>query len=227
MRAPKQFKFNFKTHGGNRKGAGRKKCLKNELPHTMRPRVDAKTPCHSTVKLRPERPGLRTTKFCKSLLAAIRRAKRYGLFVQHFAIERNHLHLIVEAESNAALTKGMASLLASITWALRKIFRFYGALFVSRYHISKITTPTEMRNTLKYVLFNHEKHVRQPRFADVFSTIFVFDRIDELASVRSIAPPPWLSELRESVASARSWLQAVGWRRAKGKSALSDGRRKA
>ncbi len=213
MAGQKQIEFNFRTHGGARRGAGRKKRLIHESSHAARPEVDEKSPCHVVIKLLPCRPRLRTPKFIRAFTRAIKRMQVFGVGVQHFAIESNHIHLILEAPSGEALARAMASLLASITWAMRRIFRFYGPLFLGRYHLHKVVSPREMRNVLRYVLFNHSKHCGMKPFADVFSSIFSFENLRDLLLVRLPDPPDWQREITGSIRAARSWLQRVGWRR--------------
>ena len=212
----KQLSFEINTHGGKRKGAGRKKSRKHELPHVARARVDERTPIHLNVKLHHGLPNLRTKSFLRSFHRALRRANEKGLRVQQFAVEANHLHLIGEADDNDALARGVASLEASIVWALRKIYGYFGRVFRSRYHLHALRSPGEVRNALRYVLFNHAKHTGQRAFADVFSSIFEFTEIALLiAGFQTPRRPDWLFQISVGLVPARSWLQTVGWKRAR------------
>ncbi|MBP6839774.1 MAG: hypothetical protein KA190_20920, partial [Kofleriaceae bacterium] len=51
--------------------------------------------------------------------------------------------------------KGLAIRLAR-GW--NKAFARHGRVFADRYHARPVTSPTQMRNTLRYVLFNHVSH---------------------------------------------------------------------
>ena len=214
MKTSTQLPLDLRYYGGHRKGAGRPKTLPDELTHLPRVQINSRVPMHITIKLREGVPGLREPKFLYAFARAIRRAARKGLRVQHFSIQSNHLHLIAEADSNSALRIGMCSLLASITWALRKIFQYWGDVFTSRYHINPIRVPRLMRNVLKYVLFNYEHHCGVATFADVYSSVFSFDGARLLIGREQIGVRPrWQSVIDESLSAPGSWMQRVGWRK--------------
>jgi hypothetical protein len=63
--------------------------------------------------------------------------------------------MIVEAKDNQALTTGMRSLFTSLAKRLKR-----GKIFNGRYHLRAITTPTQMKNTLRYVLLNAAQHAK-------------------------------------------------------------------
>ncbi len=210
----KQLAFEIPTHGGRRKNAGRKKRLKHELAHSARERVTASTPLHITIKLKAHLPGLRTKSCLRAFKRGIQKAALKGLRVQQFAVETNHIHLLAEADENRDLTLGMASLESSIVWALRKIFGYWGEVFRSRFHLHVLRTPSEMKRALSYVLFNHSKHTGQPRFADLFSSIFEFVDLRDLApELQLIIRPAWRETFVDALTPARAWLQRLGWKR--------------
>ncbi len=211
-RKQKQLTFEIPQHGGRREGAGRKKVNKHELPHLARPIIEKLTPVHVNIKLVRGLPNLRTPKFLKEFARAAERARRFGFNVQHFAIESNHLHLIAEVKSNDQLERGMTSLKTSIAWMIRKLVGHAGKVFLSRYHLHEIKTPTEMKNALKYVLFNHAKHTEQLPFADPYSSIYFFRELAGLHEVQ-LTVPQWIVHIRMAVTRPTSWLQKLGWRR--------------
>lgn len=207
-----QFHFDFPKRGGFRKGSGRKKTKPHELPHTARPPVNVHTPFHCCIKLHRGVPGLRFPRMLREILAAFRRAKAKGFYVNQFAIESNHIHLIAEADSNRALTAGMQSLAASLTWALRRTMRYRGQVFQKRYFIHVLRGATAMRNALKYVLFNHAKHLKAKLFADVYSSAFAFGEIHVFLD-RLPKTPAWQGDINETLSSPRTRLQSTGWQR--------------
>jgi hypothetical protein len=106
----------------------------------------------------------------------------------------------------------MKSIGARVAGAVNRIFRRTGAVLRGRYHVRALPTPREVRNALAYVLLNARKHWRQR--AGVVPPV----KLDEESSSRwfggwtryhqpapSGEPPP--------VASPRTWLLRVGWRR--------------
>ena len=210
-----QMSFHFRQHGGLRKGAGRKRHLKSDPKHSVREKIDARTPAHITIKMIDQVPNLRTAKFMRALAKAVRRTQEFGLKIQHFAIESNHIHLVAEAADNDAITCGLISLKTSISWALRRVFNFYGRVFCGRYHLRLIPTPIEMRSVLRYVLFNHAHHCKAEIFVDLFSTALEFGELDQLINKRGSASRPfWWGEIKICLSKAGSWMQAQGWKRA-------------
>jgi REP element-mobilizing transposase RayT len=140
------------------------------------------------------------------------KARKKGLSVNHFSIEPNHIHLLGEADSNERLTRGILSLQGCIKWGLKRVFNFVGRVFQGRFHLHELKMPREVRNAILYVIFNHAKHCRMPRFADAFSSAFSFDELRRY--VRSPGEPPrWQDELNRVLSPAKSWLQRIGWKR--------------
>lgn len=207
-----QTSFKFMNRGGKRKGAGRKKRKLDEPAHTARAKISERVPFHSGLRLVKGAPNLRSHRFLDAFLNSITRARAKGLRVNQYAIESNHIHLVGEADSNRDLKIGMQSLIASITWALRKLFKHAGEVFAKRYFLRAIKQPREMRHALKYVLFNHAKHTQSTPYTDVYSSAHVFGDLKLFAAIRT-KPPVWLSRIQASIWPAQSWLQTVGWKR--------------
>ena len=91
----------------------------------------------------------------KHLKAAIQNARSHGLKIIHFSLQSNHVHLLVEAQDNSVLTKGMRSLLISFSKRVKE-----GRIQLERYHLHVLKTLAETKNALHYVLFNEQKHSR-------------------------------------------------------------------
>ncbi len=125
----------------------------------------------------------------------------------HYALLRDHAHLIVEAKDRYALGRGMKSLSLRMVWALRRAFGRRGGLLADRYHMRVLKTPREVRNAIRYVLLNVARHRRRPLYElDPASSGRWFDGWK--SGVARVERRP-----RRAVAAAHSWLLRVGWRR--------------
>ncbi|TMA23076.1 MAG: hypothetical protein E6J88_13325 [Deltaproteobacteria bacterium] len=123
---------------------------------------------------------------------------RFGLRIIHFSIQGNHLHLIVEADSSAALSRGMHGLTIRVAKALNRLMARKGHVFADHYHSRLLKTPTELVNAIAYVLANHAHHFGGTPARDPYSSA----ALDE--------------QTREIVLShPRTWLLRSGWRRAR------------
>ena len=207
-----QFSFNIKTHGGPRRGAGRPRLREHDAPHVARPKLNERTPFSVTLRFVEDVPSLRDPHFMMKFTRAIEKSRAKGLCVNHFSVESNHIHLTGEAAGNDAVTRGMLSLQGCITWALRKVFNYFGNVFDGRFHLRALRSPREVRNALLYVIFNHAKHCGVGFFADAYSSAHAFTELRDFVR-RPGRPPPWQAEIESALSPARSWLQTVGWKR--------------
>src|ERR1700683_3047337 len=106
----KQLSFGgTKGWGGKRSGAGRTN-LSGQVNHMARPDISVKTPLHITLRLKEKLPSLRRKHLLKEFNESIKKAKKQGLYVIHFSIQSNHIHLFAEASSKSALALGMRAL---------------------------------------------------------------------------------------------------------------------
>jgi REP element-mobilizing transposase RayT len=216
----------FRTWGGKREGAGRPVTRKRRSePHKKRPRHDRSVPVHVTSRVVPAVGALRRQHMFRALRAAtITVASRDDFRIVHFSIQRDHVHLLVEAENKTALAKGMQAFQISaarhINAAItrRTGVRRSGRVFSDRYHARALTTPREVRNALAYVLNNwrhHDEH-RAPAARgwtiDPYSSGFQFGGWKELQHAAFLFRPDdgydglivWLP---------RTWLLREGWQR--------------
>jgi REP element-mobilizing transposase RayT len=181
------------------------------VPHRERPAHAARHPLHVTVRVRRGLPSLRA----KHELAVLREAlaagaERFGFRLCQFSVQRDHLHLIVEAQDREALTRGVKGLCVRIARRLNRAWKRRGKVIADRYHARALRTPREVRNALRYVLENARHHGVHRGGFDPASSAAWFDgwRADarELAAAAARAGPAF-------VAGARSWLLRTGWRR--------------
>ena len=221
----KQMEMKFRQHGGKRKGAGRKKGRAGCINHIKRPELNGCEPIGITLKLISGLPSIRTPMIMSALARAMRLARRFGLKVVHFAIQSNHIHLIVEAKSKVCLTAGMRSLTTSLAKAIHRFigFGFCGKVLKARYHAHVLKTPTEVKRALRYVIFNLAKHKNCAPMVDPYSSVHALVHLDQLVTRAEFAlmerdlayEPSWLSEIASSLAEAGTWLLVKGWRRAR------------
>lgn len=212
---PAQQHFEFRTHGGARRGAGRKRTLpgKPRMAHRSRASFAPRFPIHVTVRMRPEIARLRNF----VLVPVLRRAfvhgcKRDAFRICQFSIQGNHVHLMCEATSKDALARGMQGWCVRVARGLNSKLGREGSVFADRYHAEIITTPRQCRNALCYVLQNARRHGERLdpayRGIDPFSSAWWFDGWNN-NGWRDGLPPP---EMR-TVAEAETWILRVGWRR--------------
>jgi REP element-mobilizing transposase RayT len=130
--------------------------------------------------------------------------------VTEFNVLSNHLHFMIEASCPVALARGMQGLKVRITRRFNRLLGRSGTLFADRYHTRSLTTPTEVRNALRYILLNqqhHERHGQHWFGVDRFSSAAWFDGwADERARYESLAVP-------RPTAAATTWLLTTGWKR--------------
>ena len=136
--------------GGRRPNSGRKRIHSKGVAHRVREKVIPRTPVHINFKYR----AFIKNKLCLRLLKrAIINARSHGLRIIHFSLQSNHVHLIIEAENNEILTKGMRSLTITFAKGLNK-----GKVQMERYHLHVLKTIQETKNAIRYVLFNQQSH---------------------------------------------------------------------
>jgi hypothetical protein len=206
----------FRTHGGKRRGAGRKPSAdRAQVTHAKRPALSGREPVLVTLKVRRDISRLRSRRILQRLLPALVAAREGLMRLVHFSVQHDHVHLIVEAKNERELARGAQGLSVRLARALNGAMRRTGKVFKDRYHARVLATPRQVRNALAYVLCNARKH-RVPlpsRGLDPCSSAAAFDAW----SGRVIVSMHALSRALARVAVApTTWLLRVGWRRAGG-----------
>src|SRR4051812_33253509 len=118
-RKPRQIEMTFRTWGGKRLNAGRKPRAERRglVAHAARPALPAKTPVFVTMRAVRGASMLREEVVFKHVRRQIAKASRGETRVLHFSVQRDHLHLIIEAPDRATLARrvqGLASGIARI-----------------------------------------------------------------------------------------------------------------
>jgi REP element-mobilizing transposase RayT len=203
-------------------------------PHRTRPELKGRHPVHVVLRVHRDIKSLRKRHLYKALWeATLTVAKRelheaeLGAFrIVHVSIQRNHVHLLVEADHKRALSAGLRSFQISAAKHINREYgvrtsgvRRRGSVFPDRYHREVITTPRQARHAISYVLNNWRKH-REDRHQDTrgwsvdpFSTGVLF------GGWREHADQPFLWRWRNTydplvVYLPRTWLLRAGWQKA-------------
>src|SRR5690242_1508676 len=113
-----------KTWGGAREGAGRPRLApgRRSPAHIARPGLKRRFPLHVTVRMAPWVQTLRRKKALRVIERAFWKAQgRFAMRLVHFAVEENHLHLIVETTDKNALRRAITGLNVRIAKGLNKV----------------------------------------------------------------------------------------------------------
>jgi len=181
--------------------------------HRSREGFGARQACHVTLKMRPGVPSLRSVRLVRELERSFAKARERGDFrLVHYALQGDHMHLIVEAKDPHALGRGMRALGSRLARAVNRTFRRKGPVLADRYHLRVLSTPQQVRSALAYVLLNARRHASKASRGlrcDPASSGRWFDgwrrRPEAHPTQARLRSPP--------VAKARSWLLRAGWRR--------------
>jgi REP element-mobilizing transposase RayT len=223
-KAHRQIKLAFRTRGGRRKGAGRPpRGPHSSERHEARPAQDRRHPVHVTLRVVPGLASLRHRDMYLQLReATIVTAKREDFRIIHLSIQRNHVHLIVEAEHEQALSRGVqgfsisAAKRVNATITARTGVRRTGKVVADRFHARPLTCPRAVRHALAYVLNNWRRHredqlgIARTWKVDPFSSGALFFGWKELEGSPSLWPLR-ATYLPLIVLRPRTWLLARGW----------------
>jgi REP element-mobilizing transposase RayT len=218
--------FKFRTWGGKRKGAGRPaKGPRSSEPHIARERFSRPTPVHVTLRVIAPIATLRRPDTYHAIRRAIYPTLEQDDFrIVHVSIEDNHLHLIVEADNHIALSTGIRAFESSAAQRLNRAIsrstgtKLAGKVFDDRYHSRPITSPTQARNTITYVLNNFRRHGRDCGMETMFWDVDYYSSGPSFDGWKELDDSPFLHQTpdypRLSVSRPRTWLLAKGWRKA-------------
>jgi REP element-mobilizing transposase RayT len=152
---------------------------------------------HVTLRVRRHVWNLRNSRCFRRIESCFRAAcGRFGVRLIEFSVQGNHVHLIVEADDSASLSRALQGLAIRIAKALNDLMGCAGAVFSDHYHSRLLRTPTELVRAICYVLDNHGHH-------------FAARGDDPLSSAA-------LPEERKSLVLCVpvGWLLREGWKRA-------------
>ena len=196
--------------GGRRKGAGRKRQAERaRVSHKKKPELKKNTALHVTIRLRAGLPSMRKKDTYRVLREVFAAAKnRFGFRLIQYSVMTNHIHAIVEVDDQRALTRGMTGLLTRIARNLNKHWDRTGPILDDHYHHVELTSPTQVRNALAYVLNNARRHNLPIATLDYYASGPWFD--GWAISIEITGPTAnWPSP----VSPPNSWLLTQGWHR--------------
>ncbi|MGE0395862.1 MAG: transposase [Kofleriaceae bacterium] len=171
------------NHGGARPGAGRPP--KGEFaghPHKGREAFRAKHPVHVVMRTLPVAGNLRRPAIHEAVRSALTTiGKHEDCRVVHLSIQRDHIHLLVEADDREALSRGMRAFQISLAKRINRAVssstrkRRRGQIFTDRYESFVLETPRAVRDALVYVLNAWRKFEKAaPKALDPYSSALAF-----------------------------------------------------
>jgi len=213
--------FEFRTWGGERSGAGRKQINERKSePHRARLPITRHQAAHVVLRSAPELARLRRRDAYNIIRKAMQVVLRRTDFrIVHVSIQANHVHLLVEAESQYTLARGVQAFAISAARRLNQAEAAVrgeprrGPAFPDRYHVKIINSPRHARNELSYVLNNWRRHNEHR------SSAVRHWRLDKYSS--AISFPGWAEQSTWTVAAdydplpvcqPMSWLLREGWK---------------
>lgn len=216
----------FGRRGGKRRGAGRKpKGRRAGASHRKRAKLVSRYPVHVVLRVASGVGNLRRRDAYLAIQRATERVADQDDFrITHLSVQRTHIHMIVEARDEVALSWHLQRFQIS---AARRINAVTlgdggaprrGTVFTDRYHATIIQTPTQARNAIAYALGNWRHHgedrgeiARTWKF-DWFSSAVSFTGWAEYGQPDFPRQGPD-SYIPLRVDPPRTWLLSVGWRR--------------
>jgi hypothetical protein len=196
--------------GGARPGAGRKPGPGGpKLRHGARPNIQRETPVHLTLSLARGVPTLRSQAVLDAFKRSMLRASSAKVRFVHYSLQRDRIHLIIEALNQDSLGRALGGLASRFN----TIHGTRGDVFADRYRRRDLKSPREVRDALVVVLQSGTRPGRPPRLDEYSSAAFFDgwspDANGELERLRASLP----ADEPAPVAEARFWLLAKGWKR--------------
>ena len=225
----RQTEIGFRTWGGKRRGAGRKaRVVAGQKPHCRvrkRPALTGRDPIHVVIRVVPAIGRLRRRRAYQAIRRALITVFCRGVIrVVHLSIQRNHIHLLVEAADETCLARGMQGLQisaarhlnAAVSVELGQPRARRGQVFANRYHAEILDTPRRARHALAYVLNNWRRHredlggaAQRKAAVDPYSSGISFDGWRDHPT-----PFAFPRDYQPLVVSPpRCWMLTTGWRR--------------
>jgi REP element-mobilizing transposase RayT len=213
--------FQDRGRGGKRTGAGRPRAPGRQRNWVrVRAALSKHVPVHITLRVVKAVGGLRRRRAYHAIRKAIETTLvREDFRVVHVSIQREHIHLICEAENEQALGRGMKGLEVSAAKRLNAAVALdrrepkarRGVVFPERYYVEPLKKPRYVRNAIAYVLNNwrrHRENMVRGAVIDPYSSAPRFDGWDR--ELRFSVPPDY--EPLPTVRPQTHLLSAL-WRR--------------
>jgi REP element-mobilizing transposase RayT len=135
--------------------------------HAPRPVHKGRHPVHVTLRAKTGLPSFRQQRVQRLLADVLRdqgrRRYKDDFRVVHYSVQGNHLHLIVEADTERAhgyqpLRSGISGLEIAFARRLNVMLGRRGKVWADRYHRHDLKTPKETWFALAYVFDNYTHH---------------------------------------------------------------------
>jgi len=212
----------FPKRGGKRKGAGRpKQGFRASERHKKRETLPARCPAHVTLRVEADLGGLRKRDAYHAIRAALPSTfRRTDFRICELSLERDHVHLIVEASDERALARGMQGFEIAAAHRLNAAVskttgrRRRGRVFSDRYHARILRTPTQVRHALNYVLNNWRHHSEHQGMESMFWEVDYFSTGPTFARWKEPAPPLPTKYAPLPTRPPSTWLLSIGWTKA-------------
>jgi putative transposase len=163
-RLPVQTNLVFRTHGGARKNAGRKRVDPDSVIHYARAKFSRPMAVHVVLTMAKAVYNLRSRRsFTVIARSLFKSSGRFGSSVIEFAVQGDHIHLLLQTASSQMLTKAVQGLEVRIARGLNRMMKRSGKVFADRYFVVILKTPSQVRNARHYVRNNFRKHLAQYR----------------------------------------------------------------
>ena len=216
--------FENQGRGGKRTGAGRPRGPGRKRNWVrLRATLAKNVPVHVTLRVVKEVGGLRRRRAYKAIRRALLTSfVRTDFRVVHMSIQREHIHLICEADDARALGLGMRGLEISAAKHLNaavasdrgKTVPRRGTVFPERYHVEQLRSPRQVRHAIAYVLNNWRRHREDlAGFAQSRAAIDPYAsgvRFDGWKRKGPFIPSEGYLPLQ--TVYPQTWLLTVGWR---------------
>jgi len=98
-----------------------------------------------TLRAREDLPALRRDDVFGAVREALIRVSRAGFRLLHFSVQRDHVHLLVEADGSIALRRGLQGLAIRVAKAINRTLGRRGKVFADRYHARARNSGPEQR----------------------------------------------------------------------------------
>jgi hypothetical protein len=135
------------TWGGKRAGAGRKPGPDpRPEPHRVRPPHEGTFPLHATMKA--DIRGLARPQLAAQIAACVGRSSGDPFRIAYYAVDDDRVHLIVEADDEVALTRGMRGFAVRAARAVNGEVKRTGRLWSERYASRPLTDTAAVRKAL-------------------------------------------------------------------------------
>ena len=181
----KQASFNlYKGWGGRRPGSGRKRIHSPGVAHRKRERIRRNTLLHINMRYETR---VRNEEFLFILKRAILNSRKKGLRFIQYSVQSNHIHFVIETDSNQSLSAGMRSLTVTLTMGLQK-----GRVQLERYHLNVLRCPTEAWNAVNYVAFNDARHSGRRKIDSYSSASTLLNLKFDYCITKMDRPRSWL-----------------------------------